>query len=141
MTLWFDCDGTWIDLYGVDGWLTDLQNYNPRPYIVAKPLINLSTFAKYLHKLQKKGYKIGIISWLAKNSNEEYDNLVKEAKLNWLQKHLPSVKWDSINIVPYGTPKHTIGSGILFDDEKQNRDAWIGISYDEKNIFEVLKTL
>lgn len=142
--IWFDCDGTWIDLYGVDGWLDDLVNHRARPYIEAKPLIHLSTFARMLHKLQAKGYQIGIISWLAKNSNEDFDNAVTIAKLEWLQKHLPSVVWDEIHIIPYGTPKYLYGHSILFDDELQNRLDWInngGIAYDETCIFQILKTL
>ena len=34
----FDMDGTIANLYGVNGWLEDLRNYNPRPYIVAEPM-------------------------------------------------------------------------------------------------------
>ena len=72
MTIWFDMDGTIADLYGVDGWLEDLINQNPRPYIEAKPLLNLSLLARRLNKLQKKGYKIGIISWLSKKDDIDY---------------------------------------------------------------------
>ena len=94
--LYFDCDGTWIDLYGVDGWLGDLINHNPRPYIEAKPLISLSLFARLLNKVQKQGYQIGIITWLPKNSTDEFDKIVTVEKINWIKKHLPSVKWDEI---------------------------------------------
>ena len=141
--IYFDCDGTWIDLYGVEGWLDDLINHNARPYIEAKPLIHLATFARLIHKLQAKGYQVGIISWLAKNSTDDFDEAVTLAKLNWFKKHLPSVKWDEIHIVSYGTPKSLFGNetAILFDDEKSNRDNWGGVAYDEKNIFEILRTL
>lgn len=138
--IYLDCDGTWVDLYGVKGWLEDLINHNPRPYIEAKPLVNLSSLAKIIHKLQKKGYKVGIISWLAKNSNEEFDKKVTKAKLNWLKKHIPSVIWDEIHIVPYGTPKSTCGNGFLFDDELKNREEWKGIAYSERNLLETLRT-
>ena len=30
---------------------------------------------------------------------------------------------------------------ILFDDETKNRDSWVGLAYDEKNILEILKNL
>ena len=142
-TIFFDCDGTWIDLYGVEGWLNDLINYNPRPYIEAKPLIHLATFARLIHRVQSKGYRVGIISWLAKNSTKECDASVTKAKMIWIKKHLPSVAWDEIHIVPYGTPKSLFGSrgAILFDDEKANRESWVGTAYDEKNIFEILRTL
>lgn len=29
--IWLDCDGTWIDLYGVENWLDMLQAYDPTP--------------------------------------------------------------------------------------------------------------
>lgn len=137
----FDMDGTIANLYGVDGWLTDLINKSPRPYAEAQPLLNFSALARVLNRLQRNGYKICIISWLAKNSNAEYDKEVAETKRQWLAKRLPSVKWDEINIVAYGTPKQTIGKGILFDDEIQNREAWNGTAYGVENIIEILKGL
>lgn len=137
----FDMDGTIADLYGVNNWLEYLVNGDPTPYIVAKPLVNLSILARYLNKLTKLGYKINIISWLAKNSNNEYDELVTKAKREWLEKHLPSVKFAEINIVAYGTPKENLGNGYLFDDEERNRKNWKGKAYDEKNILGILKNL
>ena len=137
----FDMDGTIADLYGVTNWLDYLMSGNPLPYQIAKPLINLSSFARLLNRLQKQGYNITIISWLSKTSNPHYDKEVTKAKLIWLKNHLPSVKWDNISIVPHGTPKSTCGKGILFDDEEKNRKEWAGIAYDEKNILETLKKL
>lgn len=137
----FDLDGTIANLYGVENWLDYLINSNPYPYLAAKPLINMQSLARILNNLQKKGYKVNIISWLSKNSTPDYDKEVKKAKLKWLSKHLKSVQFDNIYIVPYGTPKHNFSSGILFDDEEQNRKAWKGIAYDVKNIIEVLKAL
>ena len=137
----FDMDGTLCDFYGVEGWLDDLNNYNTRPYAIAKPLLNLSVLARYLNKLQSKGYTINIISWLSKASTADFDERVTRVKLEWLKKHLKSVKFDNITIISYGTPKHNFGKGILFDDETKNRDSWIGLAYDEKNILEILKSL
>ena len=137
----FDMDGTLCDFYGVEGWLDDLNNYDTRPYAVAKPLLNLSVLARYLNKLQNKGYTINIISWLSKTSTADFDERVTRVKLEWLKKHLKSVKFDNITIISYGTPKQNFGKGILFDDETKNRDNWVGLAYDEKNILEILKNL
>lgn len=137
----FDMDGTLCDFYGVEGWLDDLNNYDTRPYAVAKPLLNLSMLARYLNKLQSKGYTINIISWLSKTSTADFDERVTRVKLEWLKKHLKSVKFDNITIISYGTPKQNFGKGILFDDETKNRDSWVGLAYDEKNILEILKNL
>lgn len=143
-TIFFDMDGTIADLYGVKNWLDYLINKNAFPYENAKPLLRLCVLARMLNKLQGLGFKIAIISWLAKNSNENYDLAVTEAKMKWLSTHLSSVSFDEINIVSYGICKDTFRhteNDILFDDEKNNRDSWGGVAYDVENIIEVLKAL
>ena len=137
----FDMDGTLVDFYGVENWLEYLTNSNPYPYIVAKPLVNMSALARVLHRLQKNGYKVRIVSWLAKNSNENFDAAVTEAKIKWLKSHIPSVIFDEIIIVPYGTYKENLSDGILFDDEENNRKFWGNNAYNVDNILEVLKGL
>lgn len=137
----FDMDGTLADFYGVENWLQYLIERNPFPYENAKPLVNMSALARRLNTLQRKGYKVNVISWLAKNSTAEFDEAVTEAKKRWLQKHLPSVHWNNINIVGYGTPKNTIGCGILFDDEEPNRKMWGEGAHDVHNILGVLKEI
>ena len=137
----FDMDGTLADFYGVENWLDYLINENPYPYEVAKPLINMPTLARRLNKLQREGYEINIISWLAKNSTEDFDKKVVDAKQKWLKKHLPSVKWNHITIVAYGVNKSALGSGILFDDEEPNRKMWGNGAYDVHNILEILKEI
>lgn len=136
--IWFDMDGTFVDLYGVTDWLPDLIACNPRPYAVAKPLVNLSQLAKVIHKLQNVGYEIGIVSWLAKNPNEDYEKIVTETKIEWLHKHLPSVEFDEIRILRYGTRKSSVGMGFLFDDEENNRNEWKDISFSEKDLIKSL---
>ena len=140
-TICFDMDGTIADFYGVENWLDYLKSENPYPYMIAKPLVNMSALARILNNRQKKGYKLVIISWLSKTGSENFNSLVTEAKMLWLKKHLPSVVWDEIHILPYGTPKENYGDGILFDDEKPNRDNWGGTAYDVNNILEILKKL
>lgn len=141
MTIWFDMDGTIANLYGVDGWLDSIIKEHTKPYREAKPLIDMRRLAKNLKALQNKGYEIGIISWLAKNGTEEYNTRVTKAKIEWLKVHLGSVEFNEIHIVKYGTPKYTLGNGILFDDEEPNRNAWGDGAYDVHNILEVLENL
>lgn len=67
-----------------------------------------------------------------------------DVKKAWLEKHLPSVVWDRITIVPYGTPKEMFCNNpldILFDDEEKNRNNWTGRAYDVENILEILKKI
>lgn len=139
--IWFDMDGTIANLYGVENWLDMLINGDETPYRVATPLVRLSALARILNNLQRKGWKIGIISWLAKNSSADYDEKVTNAKKEWLGIHLKSVKFDSIDIVSYGTPKEIGRNGILFDDEIQNRENWKGTAYDVNDIIGTLKAL
>ena len=139
--IWFDMDGTIADLYGVEGWLDMLLNENARPYEIAKPLVNMRELAKVLNRLIKKGWEIGVISWLAKNGTNDYNKKVANAKMKWLSKHLKSVKFAKIDIVEYGTPKQINRNGILFDDEKQNRENWLGMAYNVENILQVLREL
>ena len=140
--IWFDCDGTIADLYGVENWLPMLIASDPAPYKLAAPLVNMNTLARKLNQLQRAGYKIGIISWLSKSSTPEYDEAVTAAKLWWLRKHLNSVKWDAINIVSYGLNKWDVcGEGILFDDEAPNRESWGGEAYHPDMIMEILSSL
>ena len=142
ITINFDMDGTIADLYGVENWLDYLIAENPFPYENACPLLRLSALARKLNALQKQGYELAIISWLSKNGSDEYNAIVTEAKKAWLKKHLASVTWDEINIVPYGTPKEIFckcAEDVLFDDEKRNRDNWTGRAYDVENIMEILR--
>ena len=143
-TIFFDMDGTIADLYGVENWLDFLIASDSLPYEIAKPLIRLSSLARILHRLQDEGYRVGIISWLSKNSTPEYDEKVTEAKKNWLKTHLPSVEFDEINIVPYGTAKELFAKtekDILFDDEEKNRQNWTGEAFGVENILEILRGL
>lgn len=140
----FDMDGTIADLYGVDNWLEMLINGDTTPYSIAQPLVRLSALAKRLNHLQKQGYEIGIISWLSKSGTAEYNERVAQVKLEWLAKHMPSVEWDTIHIVPYGTPKNEFCDNemcVLFDDEPQNRENWGGRAFDVHEILQNLEEL
>ena len=141
-TIYFDMDGTIADLYGVNGWLDYLIAKDETPYREAKPLIRMATLARLLNRIQRNGHKIGIVSWLAKNSTNEYDIKVTNAKIEWLNTHLKSVHFDEIRIGKYGTPKSTMvddKNGILFDDEEPNRIEWQGIAHNVDNIIGILK--
>ena len=141
-TIFFDMDGTIADLYGVENWLEYLIKKSALPYEVAKPLVRLNALARILNRLQTQGYRIGVISWLAKNSTAEYDKAVTEAKREWLNKHLASVRFDEINIVKYGTPKQMFArttEDVLFDDEEKNRNDWTGRAFGVDAIIKILK--
>ena len=140
----FDMDGTIADLYGNPNWLALLEAEDPSVYANAEPLLRLSSLAKRINHLQKMGYEIGIISWTSKTGSDAYNEAVTEAKMRWLAQHLPSVEWDVIHIVPYGTPKQIFCDSvldILFDDEAKNRDNWTGRAYGVDDILGTLETI
>ena len=142
----FDMDGTIADLYGVQGWLEDLQNRNPRPYIVAKPLYDMDILCCILRLLRAKGWRIAITSWLAKNSTKEFDELVRVAKKDWLAQF--QFPFDEIHLVKYGTTKANCtrkngGFQVLVDDNEQVRKGWnLGATINaNENIIEKLVDL
>ena len=144
MRICFDMDGTLANLYAVENWLPMLRAEDPKPYAEAAVLLNMNVLARKLNKLQKMGNEIVIISWLSKCGSEAYNEAVTEVKKAWLKKHLGSVNFNEINIVKYGTPKSNFcksADDVLFDDEKPNRDNWLGKAYNVNNILEVLATL
>ena len=143
MKICFDMDGTIADLYGVENWLEYLLEENVKPYKIAKPLVNMSILARRLNNLQRKGYEIGVISWTSKCGSDEYNAEVEAAKRAWLHKHLASVKFDFIAVVPYGYNKAAFADSeqdVLFDDESKNREDWRGVAYGVDNILEILKS-
>lgn len=140
--IWFDMDGTIANLYGEENWLADIIAERTTPYANAKPLVNMNSLARLLNRLTKNGYTVNIISWTAKNGTEKYNTEVAEVKKAWLKKHLASVNFTNIDIVPYGTCKGENRNGILFDDEMKNRMEWKnGIALNVNNIIETLKTI
>lgn len=139
--IWFDMDGTIADLYGVEGWLDMLRAENPTPYMEAKVLLNMQALARVLNNARKRGYAVGVISWLSRGGSAEYGAKVAQAKREWLAKHLASVQFDYIDIVEYGTPKHEGREGILFDDEEPNRIAWGEGAHDVQDIIKIIRGL
>ena len=143
----FDMDGTIADLYAVENWLDSLRAFSDRPYREAAPMMNFSALARQLNAAQRKGAKLVIISWASKCSNDDFDAAIREAKIAWLAAHLPSVRWDEIHVVPYGTNKAEVcgvqgKNFFLFDDEERNQEDWEdlnGMAFNPSDITEILK--
>lgn len=142
--LYFDMDGTIVDLYGQPNWLDSLVKGYTKPYREAKALTNMRQLSKELNALQALGFTIGIVTWVSKDCNETYKRRIEKAKKDWLKKHLSSVVWDEIHVLDYGTNKNEsvkYPNGILFDDEEGNRKEWAGMAFDENSIFDVLEQI
>lgn len=141
----FDMDGTIADLYGVDGWLEYLINEDTFPYENAKPLYDMAELTDILKSLQKKGFRIAVTTWLAKNGSAEYNKRTAYAKIDWLKKY--NFPYDEIHCVKYGTTKANCTRKkadfqILVDDNMQVRKGWkLGLTIDAtQDILSALKT-
>ena len=126
-TLVFDMDGTLVDLYGVENWLEDLRNFKARPYQLAQPMYDKDLLNTILLALKSCGWRIVVTSWLSKESNPQYDTVVRLAKRLSLERmEFPA---DEIHLVKYGTTKangtrHLGGYQVLVDDNEDVRKGW-----------------
>lgn len=143
--IWFDMDGTIANLYAVNGWLDDLIAENTRPYRDAEMLYNADDLNNIIRALKRKGYNVGVVSWSSKKATPEYTNRITLEKMAWLKRN--NLNFDKVIVTSYGVRKadtcRSFGSGVLVDDEEQNRNAWdIGATIDAtKNILDELKKL
>lgn len=141
----FDMDGTIADLYGVEGWLDDLLAGDARPYVEARPLVDMEKLNNILIQLKEFGWHIVVTSWLAKGSTKAYDTAVRKAKREWLATF--NFPYDEIHLVKYGTTKADCtrkhgGRQVLFDDTAKVRDGWhLGEAIDATDMMEFLATL
>ena len=141
--IFFDLDGTIVNLYGVDNWLEKLRNFDASPYRDASPLIDIKELEDVLTIIQSMGIRVSILSALAKVSNDTYDEQVIKAKKEWINTHFTNFQFDNIIIIPYDSPKELYGNDgdIIFDDSTSVRDNWCGVSYDVNNIIDDLKEI
>ena len=146
----FDMDGTIADLYGVKGWLEMLRNEDTTPYEVAKEMWNVEVLNATLMALQAKGIEIRIVTWLSKDSTEEYKTATREAKKEWLANC--GFPYDHFHGVRYGATKADAirkyladdETAILIDDNAKIRKGWhMGDTIDPttENILETLAKL
>jgi hypothetical protein len=126
-TIYFDLDGTLYDLYNVPSWLERITTkQDPTAYAQGSCMVDPITLATLLDTLVAKGYKIGVVSWLAGDASKEYDKAVRRVKRAWVKAHMPQAT--EVHLVKYGTPKHNIikdkRNAILVDDNADVRNAW-----------------
>ena len=147
MWIWLDMDGTFVDLYSVNGWLEDLRNFKTRPYAKAKSIYNDLDLMSILACLKGQGYKIGVISWGSKVSNQNYLENVRKTKEEWLYQKGYDLVLDKVIVTDYGIKKadtcRKYGAGILVDDEERNRNEWdLGETINaQHNILKALEAL
>lgn len=146
----FDMDGTIANLYGIQGWKDHLNNENPLPYSNAKPMWNMKKLNRILFKLQARGIEIRVVTWLSKDSTEQFKETTRKAKIEWLKKY--RFPYDHFHGVQYGTTKADCvrkylkenESAILIDDNDRIRLGWtLGetINPTTTNIIKALKKI
>jgi FMN phosphatase YigB (HAD superfamily) len=125
-TVYFDLDGTLYDLYGQHGWLDMLHAEDVAAYINGGVLHNLNDLHLVIDALVAKGYRIGVVSWTAKDGSKAYNAAVRKVKREWVRKYLPQAT--EVHVVKYGTPKHWVAKdrhyAIIVDDAAEVREAW-----------------
>lgn len=120
--IWFDMDNTIANTYAVDNWCYRITHDDATPYLEASPMVDVRQFARLLDDARQKGITCGIVSWSAKGVSEEFDEEVRRAKFEWLRRY--GLDFDSVHVLSYGTPKESVASGILVDDDEKVGKRW-----------------
>ena len=147
LTVILDMDGTIADLYKVENWLGKIRNFDPTPYTEAALMV--AGIAEAVKAIREAGAEVKVVSWLSKETNSDFDKLVRKAKRDWLAEQ--GIEVDSVRCVPYGTQKayyrNPKNINILFDDNAEVRESFEGFNNcfaldpTENNIAEVLMEL
>ena len=146
----FDMDGTIADLYRVNNWLAKLDAEDASAYTEAVAMWDMEELNSVLRALQNRGIEIRVVTWLSKNSSEEFKTATRKAKREWLEK--VGFPFDKFHGIQYGATKAdsvrnslaTNETAILIDDNDKVRNGWsLGetINPTTENIIEALKKL
>lgn len=123
-----DMDGTIADFYSYDRWLGYLLEGDATPYAECDPIGDYREVDALLAQLKKKGWRVEVVSWLARGSvSREFDKATRAAKLEWLSRFYPSIDPKDVHVVKHGTNKARVSrmrGGLLLDDERGNCDEW-----------------
>lgn len=135
MTIYFDLDGTLADLYGVRDWLPMLQASDTTPYRVAATTTDVNVLVDCMRQLVRKGYKLGVITWLAMGGSKKYNDATRAAKVRWVRRHFGDLITE-FHSCKYGINKRrfsTSDDDVLVDDNAEVRQMWQGITIDASN--------
>lgn len=125
--IYFDMDGSLNRFYDIPDWREKLDAHDPSPYRNAAPMWDMVALCEAIGKLAELGVMFGIISWLSKNSDTDYNRETRQAKREWLEEMGLMEHMEEVHLVKYGTPKHTVPNvrhAMLVDDNASVRAAW-----------------
>ena len=141
MKIVFDMDNTIADLYAVENWEPRLRAEDASPYAEAVPMWNMEILNQLLEMLIAQGHEIIVVTWLSKDSTEEYKDAVREAKREWLAEQC--FPYNRFHGVQYGATKadsirkymNPDEEAILIDDNAKVRNGWhLGRAIDPTDI-------
>ena len=146
----FDMDGSITNLYGVENWLSMLRAEDPTPYRIASPMWDMKELTEIIKTLMALGIEVRVITWLSKESSEEYKTATRKAKRKWLDQY--NFPYNAFHGIQYGRTKadsvrsllNDDEEAILIDDNSKVRNGWhLGRTIDPTavNLIEVLKEL
>ena len=134
--VFFDMDGTIVDLYGVENVFKRLDNGDAAPYAEAKAIPNMIA---ELHRYKAEGKKVVIITALGRHPQDAaYDTAAMDEatiinKKKWLADN--GIVVDGFHAVPYGTDKYEVAvreygaegaNGTIVDDDDRVLAKWFG---------------
>lgn len=123
--VYFDMDGTLVDLYGVTNVFKRLDTLDASVYLEAKPI---DKYINMLKEFTTLGYKVVILSCLGMISEEQFDKDTIYNKDIWLNKYIGSEYiYDRIYIPNTKHKEEYIskyGYGILVDDDIRVLNNW-----------------
>lgn len=134
--IFFDMDGTIVDLYGVRDVFHRLDTGDASPYAEANPIPNM---VEELHKYKAAGHRVVIITALGRHPQDatyDTEQMDKETIINkkeWLSKN--GITVDGFHAVPYGTNKYEVAireygyegaNGTIVDDDDRVLATWNG---------------
>ena len=141
MKIVFDMDGTIANMYAFENWEPRLRAEDATPYAEAVPMWNMEILNQLLDMLKAQGHEIIVVTWLSKNSTEEYKDAVREAKREWLAEQC--FPYNRFHGVQYGATKadsirkymNPDEEAILIDDNAKVRNGWhLGRAIDPTDI-------
>lgn len=123
--IYFDFDGTVVDLYGMSDWKEKLENEERGLFISCQPLVDMDLLNALCNALKIYHYEFIGITWLPKNASRKYEIDCEEEKKAWAEQHFTAL--DKVKCLSYGVAKRhgaKKGKSYLIDDNAEVLAQW-----------------
>ena len=121
MTIYLDMDGTFYNLYEIDGWLNELLTESKNIFTKGNALYKIEDLQKTFENVSSK-YELGIITWTPKECRKTYVGNTAKQKYKWLRENDLIKYFSKIVMIEYGKEKYKYmkENDILIDDDMKN---------------------